>query len=72
MAVRLVVTVAPDGTITAATENITGPSCMEHFELLEGLCAPAKTVSSRLTEDYHAVVREDVTATSQVIETETR
>ena len=72
MAVRIVVTVAPDGTITAATANIKGPGCMDHMELLEGLCAPAKTVGSRLTENYHAVVQEDVIATSHVTETETR
>lgn len=72
MAVRLVVTVAPDGTITAATENVTGPACMDQMELLQGLCAPANTVSSRLTEDYHAVVREDATATTHVTETEAR
>ncbi len=72
MAVRLVVTVAPDGTITAATENVIGPACIAQIELLEGLCAPAKTVGSRLTEDYHAVVRADIAATSHVTETETR
>jgi hypothetical protein len=72
MAVRIVVTVAPNGTITAATENIKGPGCMDQMELLEGLCAPAKTVGSRLTEDYHAVVREDIAATSRVTETETK
>ncbi len=72
MAVRIVVTVSPDGTITAATEKITGPACLDHVGLLEGLCAPAKTVGSRLTEDYHAVVHEDVTATSHVTETEMR
>lgn len=72
MAVRLVVKVARDGTITAATDNVTGPACMDQIGLLEGLCAPAKTVSSRLTEDYHAVVREDATATTHVTETETR
>ena len=72
MAVRLVVTVAPDGTITAATENVTGPACMDQMDVLEGLCAPAKTVSSRLTEDYHAAVREDATATLRVTETETK
>jgi hypothetical protein len=72
MTVRLVVTVAPDGTITAATKNVTGPACMDQMELLEGLCAPAKTVGSRLTEDYHAVVREDAHATTHVTETETR
>lgn len=72
MAVRFVVTVAADGTLTAATENITGPACLDQLELLKGLCAPAKTVSSRLTEDYHAVVRADVTATSHVNETESK
>lgn len=70
MAVRLVVTVAPDGTITAATENVTGPACMDQLELLEGLCAPAKTVSSRLTQDYHVIVREDASVTSHDTETE--
>ncbi len=72
MAVRIVVTVAPDGTITAATANIKGPGCMDQMQLLEGLCAPAKTVGSRLTENYHASVRDGVTATSHVTETEMR
>ncbi len=71
MAVRIVISVAPDGTITAATENIKGPGCMDQMELMEGLCAPAKTVGSRLTEDYHAVVRQDATATLHLTETET-
>jgi hypothetical protein len=72
MSVRLVVSVASDGTITAATENVTGPACMDQMELLEGLCAPARTVGSRLTEDYHVVVREDANATTHLTETETR
>jgi hypothetical protein len=70
MAVQIVVTVGPDGTITAATKNITGPGCMDHMELIEGLCAPAKTVGSRLTADYHATTQQNITATWQVTETE--
>ncbi|WP_197537339.1 DUF2997 domain-containing protein [Modestobacter italicus] len=66
------VTVAADGTITAATENVDGPKCMDQMELLEGLCAPARTVGSRLTADYRAVVQQDAEATTHVIETETR
>ena len=48
---RLVVRVAVDGTISAETQNVTGPQCLEYISLLEEILE-ASTTSSAYTADY--------------------
>ncbi|GAA2362044.1 DUF2997 domain-containing protein [Dactylosporangium salmoneum] len=51
---RLVVTVAADGTVSAVTEGIHGPKCLNYIAVLEDLLE-AQTVHSEYTSDYHRV-----------------
>ena len=62
MTTRIVVTVAADGTISAATKDVTGPRCMDQMDVITTLCAPAAVVDSRLTEDYQASTTSVTTA----------
>ena len=58
MTERIVMTVAPDGTVHARTEGITGDRCLNYITVLEDLLE-AQTVQSAYTADYHrAEVRE--------------
>lgn len=50
---RIVLTVRPDGTLTAETKNATGSSCMSLLDSIEKLCPGAVVVDSHLTADYH-------------------
>lgn len=49
---RIVVDVHPDGTMSAATQGITGPSCLDEVARIEALCG-GTIASSTLTDDYH-------------------
>lgn len=48
---QVVVTVAPDGAITAETRGITGEACLDYIQVLEDLLEATAT-SSAFTEDY--------------------
>ena len=48
---QITIRVAPDGSITAETHNITGAKCMDYIETLENLL-DATTTSSEFTADY--------------------
>lgn len=49
--VRITVDVRPDGTMVAATHNVTGPRCLDEVNRIEALCGGTIS-SSRLTDDY--------------------
>lgn len=49
---QIVVTVGPDGTITAETKGIKGTDCLDYIQVLENLL-DAKTNSSAFTDEYH-------------------
>jgi hypothetical protein len=48
---RILVDVRADGTITAATQGIAGPACLDEADRIAELCG-ADIVSSELTPDY--------------------
>lgn len=48
---QIVVTVAPDGSITAETKGIKGTGCLDYIQVLEDLL-DAKTTSSVFTDEY--------------------
>lgn len=48
----IVVTVAPDGSVTAETVGVLGPACLDTLSMLEDLL-DAEAVSSAFTADYH-------------------
>lgn len=50
---RLVVRVAVDGTISAETQNVTGPQCLEYISLLEDILE-ASTTLQRLYRRLHS------------------
>lgn len=49
---QIVVTIAPDGTISAATQGIKGTDCLDYIQVLEDLLE-ATTASSAFTDEYH-------------------
>lgn len=49
---RIVVTVSPDGTVSAETLGILGEECLDYVALLEDLL-DARTVESAYTADRH-------------------
>ena len=49
---QLIVTVRPDGAVSAETRNIFGAECLDYITVLEDLLE-AESVSSSYTEDYH-------------------
>ena len=49
---QVVVTVRPDGTITAETIGIKGSACLDQIALLEDLLE-ATTMTSNFTHEYH-------------------
>jgi Protein of unknown function (DUF2997) len=59
---QLIVTVRPDGAVSAETRNIFGTDCLDYITVLEDLLE-AETVSSSYTEDYS---RTAVTASEYV------
>lgn len=65
---RIVVTVASDGTITAQSTGQPGPACLDDVGLIEQLCPHARTVDSRLTDEYYTTATTDVTDTAFVRE----
>ncbi|MEV4539466.1 DUF2997 domain-containing protein [Asanoa sp. NPDC049518] len=48
---KITVLVAPDGTVTAETQGIHGPACLDYIAVLEDLL-DATTVSSAHTADF--------------------
>jgi hypothetical protein len=48
---RIVVRVSPDGIITAETQGMKGPKCLDVIEVLENLL-DAQTVNSAFTHEY--------------------
>jgi hypothetical protein len=56
---RIVLTVTPEGAVSAETRNILGDKCLDYIALLEDLLE-ARTVESSYTADRHrtAVVAE--------------
>jgi len=57
---RIVVTVHPDGTVTAVTHDILGERCLDYVAILEDLLA-AETTQSEFTADRHRTQVADVT-----------
>lgn len=57
---RIVVTVRPDGTLTAVTHDILGERCLDYVAILEDLLA-AETTHSEFTADRHRAQVVDVT-----------
>lgn len=51
---RIVVRVAPDGGISAETQGIKGPRCLDYIEVLEALLE-ARVTSSAFTTEYKAI-----------------
>jgi hypothetical protein len=51
---RVVVTVAPDGTVRAETQGVYGERCLDYVAMLEELLA-ARTVRSEYTADHARV-----------------
>jgi len=49
---QIIVTVKPDGTISAKTHGITGANCLDDIDRLEQLLL-AETVESHYTADFH-------------------
>jgi hypothetical protein len=49
---RIVVTVAPDGTVTAETRGVVGEECLDYVAVLEDLL-DARVVESAYTADFH-------------------
>jgi Protein of unknown function (DUF2997) len=52
---RLMVSILPDGTISAEASGTPGPSCLDGITEIEQICA-AVAVDSTLTPEYHARV----------------
>ena len=48
---RIVVRVAPDGSVVAETHDLVGPACLDQIAVLEELLG-ARTESSAFTADY--------------------
>lgn len=48
---RIVVTVGPDGLVSAETQGLLGPACLDYIAVLEDLL-DATTVESAYTADY--------------------
>jgi hypothetical protein len=51
---HIIVSVAPDGTISAETRGVTGTRCLDYVQVLEDLL-DATTVDSAFTEEYSNV-----------------
>lgn len=51
MTTRIVVTVRPDGTISAETRGLKGPACLDEVSRIEALCG-APISESQLTAEY--------------------
>lgn len=49
---RIVIGVHTDGTIAAATQGVTGLSCLDEVARIQALCG-GSIAGSILTEDYH-------------------
>lgn len=49
---RIIVDVAPDGTLNARTQGYRGPACLKEVEHIEALCGE-KIASSKLTDEYY-------------------
>jgi hypothetical protein len=52
MAKKIIVSVSPDGTITAESAGQQGPSCLDDLALLTSLSPGSTVESSRLTPEY--------------------
>ena len=50
---RVVVTLSPDGSITAETMGVKGPACLEDVPVIQALARHALIVSSNLTPSYY-------------------
>lgn len=51
MTTRIVVTVRPDGTISAETRGLKGPACLDEVPRIEALCGE-RISESALTKEY--------------------
>lgn len=61
---RITLTVRPDGTIHATTQNVRGSDCMSLLDPIQQLCPGAVVAHSQLTADFHITntsVEESVT-----------
>jgi hypothetical protein len=52
---QIVVTVHPDGSVTATTRNVVGARCLDYITVLEDMLE-AETTSSHYTADYTRTV----------------
>ena len=61
---QVVVTVAPDGAVTAETRGIKGKACLDYIAVLEDLLE-ATTTSSAFTEEYEQTATSTSTTTDE-------
>ncbi len=55
---RILIKVRPDGTVSASTQGVTGPSCLDEVNRIQALCG-GDVSDSKLTEDYHVTPEHD-------------
>ena len=65
MSKRFVVTLAPDGSISVETNNVTGAACLEDLATIEQLVPNSQIIDSRLTEDYYQLNTPQYLATQE-------
>jgi len=56
---RILIKVRPDGTVSASTQGVTGPSCLDDVNRIQALCG-GDVSDSTLTEDYHRTPQQDL------------